>query len=339
MTHTTRWAVYRLGHLGDVVLATGVLEHWRRTRGMSFVFITRRGNGPVLAGHPAVERVVELEEHELKGRAWWARCRELAAEFSDCGLVDLHCTLRSRLLSLAWKSAVRRYPKFSLRRRLYHRTRLPALARPLEELSVPQRYAMAFDSPPPQADQLLPVMHLSDLERAEAASLPAVNNTLVTGRPLVALHPYATHPDKAWPREHWLRLTELLSDSGMDWICLGRDNAPLFPGQEQDLTNATNLRQTCAVLERAQVLVTSDSGPMHLASAVSTPVCAFFGPTARAWGFYPQGSRDRVLERSLDCRPCSLHGKSRCTRGRECLAGISPEEAMTTIRSIIEESR
>lgn len=339
MTHTKRWAVYRLGHLGDVVLTTGVLDYWHRTRGISFVCITRRGNAPILAGHPAVEEVVELDEHELKGLDWWSRCRTLALAYSRLGLVDLHGTLRSRILSGLWRGPVRRYPKFSLRRRFYHRTRWPSLARPLENLSVPQRYAMALDDAPAPATELLPRIYLSDRERAEAAGLPPMRANAGTGRPLVAMHPYATHPDKAWPREHWQRLAGLAEKAGMDWVCIGRDNAPLFADDDRDLTNRTDLRRTCAVLQHADVLLTADSGPMHLAAAVSTPVCALFGPTARAWGFYPQAMHDRVLERALSCRPCSLHGKSQCTRGRECLASISPEEAMTNIRTIIEETR
>lgn len=78
-----------------------------------------------------------------------------------------------------------------------------------------------------------------------------------------------------------------------------------------DFTNRTDLRQLIALLAQADALVTGDSGPMHLASGVSTPVVALFGPTCREWGFFPTGENDRVLQAPLACRPCSLHGQNR----------------------------
>ena len=148
----------------------------------------------------------------------------------------------------------------------------------------------------------------------------------------MALHPYATHPAKEWPRDHWKKLIGHLEKNGMNWFVVGQNNTPLLPGDERDLTNATNLRETCALLEQADWLVTGDSGPMHLACGVDTPVIALFGPTAKAWGFYPAGPNDTVLEQALDCRPCSLHGSRPCNRGFECMTSITPDDVMKTIR-------
>ncbi|MBR5733991.1 MAG: hypothetical protein IKX79_00425 [Desulfovibrionaceae bacterium] len=95
------------------------------------------------------------------------------------------------------------------------------------------------------------------------------------------------------------------------------------------------MRETAALISLAAALVTGDSGPMHLASAVGTPVAALFGPTARAWGFMPQGTRDIVLQKALPCRPCSLHGAKTCPRGQECMTGITPDEVMDALHEII----
>jgi ADP-heptose:LPS heptosyltransferase len=70
---------------------------------------------------------------------------------------------------------------------------------------------------------------------------------------------------------------------------------------------------------------------MHLAAAVGTPVVALFGPTTREWGFYPSGPCDTVLEQDLDCRPCSLHGTSRCQRRGQCLEAVSPADVLKAI--------
>jgi len=328
--------VYRLGHLGDVALLTGVLAHWRETRGLSFVVVTRAANAPLLEGHPAVSEVVALDDAVLKGSAWLREARRLAARYRGSLLVDLHSTLRSRVLSLVWRGKVRRYPKFALARRLYARTRAARFRNVLEALNVPQRYALALDETPPEPKDVAPRLFLSLDDQAAAKARLA---PLTGERPLVALHPYATHPAKQWPRSYWLGLTALLAGDGLDWIVVGRDTEPLLPGHKHDLTNKTGLRETCAVIQRADLLVTSDSGPMHLGTGAGTPVIGLFGPTAKSWGFFPSGEMDRVLEVEMDCRPCSLHGGRPCETGHRCMTEMTPETVMEAVREALSPDR
>jgi len=324
--------VFRLSHLGDVALTTGVLSYWHESNDDTFIFITRTGNASLLDNHPAIKDVVALEDDVLKGAAWLKEIGRLAGEYKGHTLLDLHSTLRSRLLSLCWKGPVRRYPKFGLTRRLYDKTHAERYRTILETSNVPQRYAMVTGTKPPRAEKLLPRIYLSDGERAGADTMLS---GLSNGKPLIALHPYATHPAKTWPREHWQILTGLLTAAGMDWFVVGRSGKPLFANHDRDLTNRTNLRETCALMAKADMLITGDSGPMHLACGVDTPVVAFFGPTSKSWGFYPAGPDDRVLELPLDCRPCSLHGAKTCTKGFECMLAITPEDVMKTVHDII----
>ncbi len=327
-----RWAVIRLSALGDLVLTTGVLDFWRRTRGLSFCCITRSHLAPVLSNHPAVENCEALPAEDIQGR-WASTARRLASRYSGWGLIDLHGTLRSRILAACWKGPVRRYPKAGLARRLYQRTGMGFLRHMLEARNVPQRYALALEDKAPPAEELRPMIRLRPEELAEGSSLLA-GTGLAPG--FVALHPYATHPDKAWPRGHWLALADLLRHAGIPFAVIGRDPRPLYPGLAADLTNATELRTTCAVLSMASALVSSDSGPMHLATAVGTPVTALFGPTTKAWGFFPSGPRDVVLEQDYPCRPCSLHGTSSCTQGRKCLASIGPSQVLEAVQGLFD---
>ena len=72
--------------------------------------------------------------------------------------------------------------------------------------------------------------------------------------------------------------------------------------------------------------VSGDTGPMHLATAVGTPVVALFGPTVEPFGFFPYRGRATVLERPLACRPCSSKGGPRCPLGHhQCLEEIMPD--------------
>jgi ADP-heptose:LPS heptosyltransferase len=323
----------RLGRMGDALLATGVLEHWRKTRNLSFSFVVKAELAEIFRGHPAVRSIVAVDKPDLRNAAWLRFCRKLAAESRGRMLLDLHGNLRSRILAACWSGPIRRYPKFGLERRILQRFQVPALARKLNALSTPQRYAMALDETPPAPQDVAPLLLLDDAELARADQY--LSETGGTG-PFVALHPYAAHANKAWPEEHWRSLARMLLGQGLCPVVIGRDPNPLSIQGALDLTSRTGLRQTAAVLARCRALVTGDSGPMHLARAVTTPVTALFGPTVRAWGFFPDGPSDTVLERGMACRPCSLHGARPCPRNRRCLADIAPSEALQSVLAVLD---
>ena len=331
-----RWVVFRASALGDVALTTGVLSWWHQTRQLRFTVVTRSALAPILAGHPAVDEVIAITQDEIDGHAWWRKSRRIAADCAGMGFIDLHRSLRSLALTLRWDGPVRSYPKFGIARRLYNLFPLGPLERRLLALNVPQRYALALDSTAPPVSELRPVIHLSELEIASARQHLA---HLGLTKPFVALHPFATHPDKAWPMGYWLSLIPLIERQGLDWIIIGKNPDHLEALDDpRNLTAKTALRATCALISQAQALITADSGPMHLATAVGTPVVALFGPTSKVWGFFPSGPYDTVLEQALSCRPCSLHGTTRCKNGRECLTAIEPDEVAIRLFQTLERA-
>ena len=320
--------VIRLGALGDVVLLSGVLDHLHREHSRTFTLITHLSFAPLFDGHPAVDRVEPFKPGPLS--AWRARCRELSSAYAGGILYDLHANIRSRLLSLSWRGPVRRYRKMSLERRVYLLFRLGRLSRKLCALNVTQRYLEAFLPGHGQpAAALAPKLYLRNGESEKAKHLLSGHGI---NRPFVAFHPYATHASKAWPGRHWQTLAQTLAADGVPCVVLGRATIPLRISPAVDLTNATDIRSTMAVLSLAQGLVTNDSGPMHLGTAMGTPVVALFGPTAREWGFYPAGKADCVLRSDLSCSPCSLHGKAGCCRGLKCMESISPGKVVEALK-------
>lgn len=328
-----KWLVVRLSALGDVALTTGVLDHLHRTRGWTFHVLTKPAYAPALVGHPAIKKIVLPAEQSLKGLAWLSARKELAAGYKGWGLLDLHGSLRSMLLGTAWDGPVRRYPKFSVARRLYALTGSAKAKAALEALNVPQRYALAVEDQAPPAGELAPRLWLTAEEKDEGLHL--LEATGANG-PICALHPYATHAGKRWPTGHWEELISYLRGMGWHCVIIGRHKDPLFgdhpPEGVTDLTNATDIRQTCGLLSHCQALVTNDSGPMHLGTAVGTKVVALFGPTTRAWGFFPSGARDKVLEVNVKCRPCSLHGGRGCRNGERCMVEINPEDVARAVQ-------
>jgi heptosyltransferase-2 len=75
-----------------------------------------------------------------------------------------------------------------------------------------------------------------------------------------------------------------------------------------------------------------------MAEAVGTPVLALFGPTVREFGYFPIRPGSRVMERSLDCRPCSRNGKRPCHRGDlACLRDIPPDEVLAALSAMEDQ--
>jgi len=320
----------RLSALGDAILTTGVLEHWHRNAGLTFRVLTRPQLAPVFAHHPAVSQVVAVGDEDLRGAGWVRFCRSLAREMGRLPLVDLHGNLRTRVLRLLWPGPTRTYPKFSLTRRLFLATRHPLLSARLCRLNVPQRYCLALDPSAVAPAVLRPRMYLQAEEKVLAVETFA---RLGVKRP-VAIHPYATHPAKTPRAEVWKTLVQALRSRGEEVIVIGRHDQPLLPHDPHDLTSATDLRSTAAVLSLCRALVTGDSGPMHLATAVATPVAALFGPTTREWGFYPSGPRDKVHQISCAKAPCSLHGQDACLLGNACMREVSAALLLQLVDSL-----
>jgi heptosyltransferase-2 len=159
---------------------------------------------------------------------------------------------------------------------------------------------------------------------------------------LIALGPGATYgPAKRWPLEYWKELiARLLSMRRETLVILGTAREKnlfeaLGKGWNQkdskrllNLAGQTDVQVLAAVLAQSRLLVTNDSGPMHLAAAVQTPVVAIFGSTSPLWTG-PFGKGHSVLKKDLDCSPCF---QKTCPIGYPCLKEITVKEVFREIQ-------
>ena len=162
----------------------------------------------------------------------------------------------------------------------------------------------------------------------------------------LALQPGARWNNKRWPVEYFTELVRRLAgdDSNLRFAILGsRADAALGeriagaePGRCLDLTGRTSLAAMIEWIRLSELLVTNDTGPMHVAAAMGKPIVALFGPTeARRTG--PYGQIDRVTRlTSLACAPCL---KDTCAYQKpfECLRGLSPAVVHAEVRRRLAE--
>jgi heptosyltransferase-2 len=160
-------------------------------------------------------------------------------------------------------------------------------------------------------------------------------------RPLVILNPGAAYgPAKRWPPERFAALGALVQRQKKAEIIItgsrGEEElaagiASGLPRRPANLAGQTSLRQLLGLISQSRLFITNDTGPMHLANALSVPVVALFGPTnpAVTGPFHPPAV---VLKKEVACWPC-LYRK--CPYDHRCLAGIEAEEALAAARQFL----
>lgn len=324
------YLVIRLGSFGDVLLTTGVLSSWSKSLDCRFHVITRFCFSDIFKHHPGVEKVIPVSAENLTPGGWYNFCAELKKNYPYMDLIDLHANLRTFFLKRIWPRKIHSYPKMGLCRRLYARTGLSVFKNKLLEKNVPQRYHAALSAEQKIQSDLTPELFLEPAEISQA--LKKLTDAGLN-RKTICLHPYATHQAKAWPGEKWKKLCFLLEENNFNWVIVGQHHSALYPLDPRDFTNQTSIRETAAIISHCRALVTGDSGPMHLASAVNTPVIGLFGPTSREWGFYPSRPEDIIIESDLACRPCSLHGKTTGKCRIKCMNQLKPQQIINALNN------
>ena len=201
-----------------------------------------------------------------------------------------------------------------------------------------------FGRTPPEPS--MPLLRVPDSATAAAAAILRQ----ATGRPLVGVHLNGGRAIKQWPPERFADVARRLADSrGAAIIATGGPGdrglisdlqRALAPRLVIDASAADSLLTSAALLAQLDLLVTGDTGPMHLAAAVGTPVVAVFGPSDPV-RYATRGSVDRIVRIDLPCSPCNRIRRppARCVgHTPDCLAGISSDDVFAAASSALVES-
>ncbi len=322
--------VIRYSALGDVVLATSVLEPLRERYPQARIeWVTDPLYAPLLEGLPELARVHRLAREGPDSAL--ALASRLRGQFD--AVIDLQNKIRSAVVA---RSAAPLRTVF--RRRTAMRAMLALFGNdpPLVRAHATQLYAEALA--PLDVHRAGP-LKVNLPPRAVALAADALRGV---EPPVVALAPGARWATKRWPAERFAAVADQLSALGNRIVLCGgpgdRDAFAAFRAVVRapiaaDLSFLP-LDALAASIARVQLLVACDSGPVHLATAVGTPVLALFGPTSvTRWGPPPPG---RALSLGLPCAPCSNHGGDYCPEGHHrCLGDLAPEAVLAAARDML----
>ncbi|HQL91556.1 MAG TPA: glycosyltransferase family 9 protein [Syntrophales bacterium] len=151
----------------------------------------------------------------------------------------------------------------------------------------------------------------------------------------VAVSPVAYWETKLWDEAKFAAVCDrIVHELGLPVVFTGESpEGPieriraLMQAPSASVAGQTSLRELAALYRKASVLLTTDSGPMHLAAAVGTPVVALFGPTSPD-RTGPYGEGHVVIRRDLDCSPCFR----KACKTRECMQAIGVDEVFKAVR-------
>jgi heptosyltransferase-2 len=332
----------RFSSLGDIVLTTPVLSKLRKAFPQAQIdMVVKKEFSDCISENPNINNLIKFDSklgfQGLRDFIAW-----LKMEKYDL-FVDIHRSLRSRVILFFVRGKKIKYSKDTFRRLVLLKLRLNLYRqypRKIEDYLKPLKKIRIDSSMEPT--QLFFSEEILKKAKKIAAHLNKKNQNKNKGidnsRPkrqrkiIIGLAPGAAHFLKKWPLGKYKELIYLLSEKlnckfwifggPNDFECEHLDSLPL---DVINLQGHLTLKETAALISQCAILIGNDSGLSHIAEAVNVDAMTFFGPTSRYFGYFPYRETSHVFEKELSCRPCSKNGKGKCKNRslKKCLEDIS----------------
>ncbi|HUV77493.1 MAG TPA: glycosyltransferase family 9 protein, partial [Desulfobacterales bacterium] len=315
--------VVKLSAIGDVIHTLPALNAIRsHFPDAHITWLVEEDAGSIVEGHEALDRVLVSKRKRwtrgLRSSSFFSTLSEIyrfikALRDTDYDMIlDFQALLKSGVLI----ALARGQRKIGFGKGLEHmehsyiflNERIPAVDMEIHALSRGMMFIEALGIPSNTVEYKLPVSShdhekVDDLMRAYG---------MLGAKPLIAINPVAKWETKLWTNKKFSQLADLLIDRYDAKIVFtgGPDDRPpiqdimaAMKGQAVNLAGLTTLKMLAALYQKMVFVVSTDTGPMHMAAAVGTPVVALFGPTA-PWRTGPFGSGHQIVRGGPECSPC-----------------------------------
>lgn len=324
--------IIRFSSFGDVTQALSLPSLLKKKFPAAEIhWVLRQDLSELVIHHPDIDKVWTLDRKQgFKAllQITWTLYRE---HFTR--IYDAHNSTRSHFISLflrwPWGVHFVRKAQFRIKRFFlfhWHINLYPMPFSGQRDLIAPlKKWGLTEELPPP------PQLFLSDRDqkKIQELSLP---------EPYIAIAPSAAFTLKRWPLEHWMALIRMNPEK--KFIVLGgREDQFLtvlqdqFPEQVINLAGKLSLLESAAVIEKARVVISNDTGLLHVAEQLGKKTIALMGPAPFG---YPSRETTKILELQLPCKPCSKHGQGPCVNKtfHKCLREITPVWVHETLRNL-----
>lgn len=311
--------IVKLSAIGDVVHSLPVLEVLRQSYPDAVIdWVVEEAAAGIVEGHPAIDRVF------VSRRKTWQRALAAGNASPSAGeILDFIRRLRSTRYDLVidlqglFKSGILLGLARGLRKvgmsgaregaGLFLNEHAVAVGRDIHAIDRYLKLAASLGCDVSGWDGRLPV---TEADRASACRL--LECAGIGETPFVAVNPVAKWETKLWLSDRFSSLCDrIVEETGCKVVFTGggedfghlEEIISAMRHPAVNLAGRTGLRELASVYERAKLLITTDTGPMHIAAAMKCPVVALFGPTSPA-RTGPYGTGHRVVEAGVPCSPC-----------------------------------
>jgi heptosyltransferase-2 len=344
-----RTLIVRLSSIGDIVLSSPLLRALHRQLPNSRIdYVVKSEFADLIRHNPHISQVIEFPAGGGLSDLQSLRSRIHAAKYDL--IVDIHGSLRSRYLCFGAPRLVR------VRKRKFARFLLVHFKWNLYSLlggapNVTDRYLETTQEFGIHDDGAGPELFLTESAISSALHILAASG-IRAGQTTIGICPSARHANKMWLKERFAEVAGALSreydapillfgSEGDTIVCKEVELLTLSAVQESRVVNLagrTSLLQAAALMDHCSIIITNDSGLMHIASARKRKAVAIFGPTVREFGFFPPVREAAVIQNtSLSCRPCTHIGLEKCPRGHfRCMKDIPTLEVLEAARRLMK---
>jgi ADP-heptose:LPS heptosyltransferase len=328
-----RILIIQTAFIGDVVLATGILEKLHRFFPTAKIdFLLRKGNEGLLQNHPYLNQVLVWDKKSGKLKNLFRLLKTARANRYD-KIINVQRFFATALLTtLSGAKETIGYNKNPLS--VFFSRRLPyrqsTTEKPVHEITRCNDLIAHF------TDQhaVTPHLYPSSADEQHVAAFIAA--------PFIVIAPASVWFTKQYPAEKWISFIKKLPPGLRIFIIGGSADEALAQeiisgaGREkmQSLCLQINFLQSAALMKKALMNYVNDSAPMHFASAVNAPTAAIYCSTLPSFGFGPLSNQSSVIEiqEKLLCRPCGLHGRKTCPQGHfNCAMHIKTDQLLAVL--------
>ena len=336
--------VIRLSSMGDVILTTSLIRQIKHTYpDANLDFATSMQFSEIYRLNPHISNLIEYDKQgSLKDIAdLKKRIRQNLPNGRYDVVIDLQKNLRTKI----FRSGLGDSYLFVNKLRL-HKLSLVYLKKPLLKrvIPIPELYRVAV-SP----------LGIEDDGNGLEIWLPGESGsnyspTIKKDRQKlkIAIAPGAFHFTKRWQQEKFLELTNLLKNKfNAEIVLIGgkkdKDTTDWIKTKLnfdfEDYTESDSILRTAAAIDSTSLLVSNDTGVVHIAAARHVPVVAIFGSTVLEFGFMPYRVQHEIVEKDVPCRPCTHYGLDKCPKVHfDCMNEISVNDVLKAVESILENS-
>ncbi len=322
-----KFLLIRFSSIGDIVLTTPVIRCLKKqVPDAEIHFLVKDSFRSVVAHNPYIDKV------QVLAHSWELMIEELKAEDYDY-IIDLHHNTKTLRVKKALRKKSFSFYKLNIQKYFYTAFKINML--PM--IHIVDRYIKTVESFGVKNDGAGLDYFISKDEETKQKDIPASHHA-----GYIACVIGAAHGTKRWPVHKWKEFCEKMEHpiillGGKDDVASGNEIAGVDADKIYNACGKFKLNESADLVRKAKLVITNDTGLMHIAAAYKRPIISLWGNTVPSFGMTPYYGdapvADVILQvNKLWCRPCSKIGYNKCPLGHfKCMEKISTDELLKKV--------